>query len=112
MHAIKDSWFDDEKIFGFWVYLMTDLVIFAALFATFVVLRPSTFGGPSSRELFQLHTALAETILLLTSSFTCALATLAVQLEKKKMAIGFFLITFALGAAFLYIEIVRSEEHT
>lgn len=105
MHTAKDSWFDDEKIFGFWVYLMTDLVIFAALFATFVVLRTSTFGGPSGRDLFELPTALAETILLLTSSFTCALATLAVQREKKKTAIGFFLVTFALGLAFLFIEI-------
>ncbi len=68
MHTAKDSWFDDEKIFGFWVYLMTDLVIFAVLFATFVVLRNSTFGGPSGRELFDLPSALAETILLLRAA--------------------------------------------
>ncbi len=58
---------------------MTDLLIFAVLFATFIVLRNNTFGGPSGRELFDLPFALAETLILLTSSFTCTLAMLAVH---------------------------------
>ena len=95
----------DIKVFGFWVYLMTDLVIFAALFATFIVLRDSTFGGPTGRELFELPSAFAETLILLTSSFTCALATLAVHRLQQKLAIFWFLVTFVLGVAFLYIEI-------
>ncbi len=54
MHETKAlSWFDDVKIFGFWVYLMTDLVIFAVLFATFIVLRNNTFGGPSASRTFR-----------------------------------------------------------
>ena len=75
---------DDTKIFGFWVYLMTDLVIFAVLFATYLVLQQSTFGGLSARELFHLPSAFAETILLLTSSFTCSLPLLP-SIENKNM---------------------------
>lgn len=96
---------DDVKIFGFWVYLMTDLVIFAVLFATFIVLRNNTFGGPSGHELFQLPSAFAETLLLLTSSFTCSLATFAVHRKSKNLAIFWFLVTFVLGLSFLSLEL-------
>lgn len=97
----------DTKIFGFWIYLMTDLVIFAVLFATFVVLRTNTFGGPSGHELFHLPVAFAETLILLTSSFTCSLATLALSREQKKGTLFWFALTFMLGAAFLVIEIIE-----
>jgi cytochrome o ubiquinol oxidase subunit III len=95
----------DSKVFGFWIYLMTDLVLFAVLFATYAVLRDSTFGGPSSRELFSVSFALKETIILLTSSFTCAVAMFAVHREQKKSAIFWFTVTFVLGASFLFLEI-------
>ena len=65
---------DDKVTFGFWVYLMSDCVLFATLFATFAVLRGATFGGPTSAELFSLPFVLVETIILLTSSFTVGLA--------------------------------------
>lgn len=100
----------DTKVFGFWVYLMTDLVIFAVLFATFVVLRDRTFGGPSGRELFQITPVLAETLILLTSSFTCSLGTLAVFRGQKRSAIFWFAVTFVLGIAFLYLEISEFSE--
>lgn len=90
----------DVRVFGFWIYLMTDLVIFAVLFATFVVLRDGT-----GRELFQLPPVLAETLLLLTSSFTCSLATLAIHRKQRKWAVVWFAITFLLGASFLTIEL-------
>jgi cytochrome o ubiquinol oxidase subunit III len=96
---------NDTKIFGFWVYLMTDLVIFSALFACFIVLHDNTFGGPSGRELFHLPSVLAETLVLLTSSFTCSLGMLAIHRQQKIWAIAWFIITFLLGASFLYIEI-------
>lgn len=96
---------DDTKVFGFWIYLMTDLVLFAALFAVFVVLRNNTFGGPSGHDLFHLPSAFAETLILLTSSFTCSLATLAILRQKKQLAFFWFMITFALGASFLSIEL-------
>lgn len=95
----------DIKVFGFWIYLMTDLVIFAVLFAAFVVLRHNTFGGPSGRELFQIPPVLAETLILLTSSFTCSLGTLAVHRKQRNAAIFWFAVTFALGVSFLYLEI-------
>lgn len=95
----------DTKVFGFWVYLMTDLVIFAVLFACFIVLHENTFGGPSAKDLFHLPSVLAETLILLTSSFTCSLGMLAVHRKLKNWAIIWFMITFLLGIAFLYIEI-------
>ncbi len=96
---------DDVKQFGFWIYLMTDLVIFAVLFSAYIVLQGSTFGGPSARELFHMPVAFAETLILLTSSFTCSLATLSVYRESKKGIIFWLLITFILGLAFLGLEI-------
>lgn len=95
---------ENTKDFGFWVYLMTDLVIFAVLFACFIVLRTSTFGGPTASELFEMPTVIAETFILLTSSFTCALGMLAVYQQQKKQAIVWFALTFLLGASFLYLE--------
>ncbi len=96
---------DETKIFGFWVYLMTDLVIFAVLFTTFVVLRTSTFGGPTGRELYEMPTIIAETLILLISSFTCSLATLAVHREQKSWVIFWFFLTFILGVSFLALEL-------
>ncbi len=95
----------DTKIFGFWIYLMTDLVVFAVLFATFVTMRNNTFDGPTGRELFHLPFALEETLILLTSSFTCGMATVAVYQERKIWSLVWFFITFCLGSAFLYLEI-------
>jgi cytochrome o ubiquinol oxidase subunit 3 len=102
---LKAFGLDDIKVFGFWVYLMTDLLIFAVLFATFIVLRNNTFGGPSGHELFDLPFALTETLILLVSSFTCTLAMLGVHGKHKKTAIFWFAVTFALGISFLVLEI-------
>jgi cytochrome o ubiquinol oxidase subunit III len=95
----------DKTQFGFWVYLMTDLVLFATLFATFAVMRDNTAGGPALGELFSLPYVLVETILLLTSSFTCGLAILAAKSGKSALAIGGLVVTFLLGAAFLGMEL-------
>lgn len=97
----------DPKVFGFWVYLMTDLVIFASLFACYLVLHQNTFGGPTARDLFHFPSVLAETLLLLTSSFTCSLGMLAVHRNSRSLANIWFGLTFILGAAFLYLEIVE-----
>jgi cytochrome o ubiquinol oxidase subunit 3 len=100
--------FVSEKAkFGFWVYLMTDLIMFAALFATYAVLRGNSFGGPTEGELFSLPLALIETIILLTSSFTCGLAMLAVHSNKQKQAMAWFVATFVLGATFLMFELTE-----
>ncbi len=100
----------DTKVFGFWIYLMTDLVIFAVLFAAFAVLRTSTFGGPSAKELFHVPFALEETLILLTSSFTCSLATYSVVRKKSSQVIFWFAVTIALGLSFLYLELTEFSE--
>lgn len=96
---------NDRIMFGFWVYLMTDLLMFAVLFAVYAVLHNNTFGGESGHELFKLPLALTETLILLTSSFTCGLAMIAVRQRQKIQTLVWFGITFALGLAFLSIEL-------
>lgn len=98
---------DDNHVFGFWVYLMTDLVIFAVLFAAYAVLQGSTFGGPSGHDLFNMQNALIETLVLLTSSFTCGLASLEAARGNKGWTIGWLTATFALGASFLTLELTE-----
>lgn len=90
---------------GFWIYLMTDCVLFATLFATYAVLRGNTYGGPSGYELFDIDFVLVETLLLLTSSLTCGLALIAARAGAKKWALTGLAATFALGAGFLALEL-------
>ena len=99
----------EKTVFGFWVYLMTDCVLFASLFATYAVLHGNTFGGPSGHELFKLPYVLTETMILLTSSFTCGLAMIALQKRDKRMLLTWLAVTFLLGASFLGLEL--SEFH-
>ena len=94
-----------RKSLGFWIYLMTDCVLFATLFATFAVLRTATAGGPSGADLFDLNFVLIETMLLLTSSFTVGLAMLGAERGYKKQSIVWLMVTFLLGAAFLGMEL-------
>lgn len=98
---------DNRTYFGFWVYLMTDCVLFASLFVTFAVLRNNTFGGPSGNQLFSMRYVLIETLLLLTSSFTCGLAILAAHKGNKKHVILLLALTFLLGLAFLAMELTE-----
>lgn len=101
---------NDRVMFGFWVYLMTDLLMFAVLFACYAVLRGNHVGSPSGRELFSLSLALQETLLLLTSSFTCGLAMVAARRGKKNLTLLLFAITFILGALFLRLELTEFKE--
>ena len=103
--GIEEKENTNKTLFGFWLYLMTDCVLFAALFATFIVLRNNTFGGPDGKEIFQMPYVLAETILLLTSSFTCGLAMLAVKKHQKSLALKLLIATFVLGLSFLLLEL-------
>lgn len=102
-HALAD----DKTLFGFWVYIMTDCVLFASLFATYAVLHANTFGGPGAKELFSLPFVLAETLILLTSSFICGLALLAARQRDKQKTILLLCVTFLLGAAFLALELTE-----
>lgn len=96
---------NDRTVFGFWIYLMTDLVIFGVLFATYTVLRGSTFGGPSGNSLFNLPFALNETLILLTSSFTCGLAILSTRTNNLRHLLFWLVVTFLLGVSFLSLEL-------
>jgi len=96
---------DATTIFGFWVYIMTDCVLFAGLFATFAVLRNNTFGGPPGKDIFSLPYVLTETLILLTSSFTCGLAVLSARRSDKNRTLFWFGLTFLLGLIFLIMEL-------
>jgi cytochrome o ubiquinol oxidase subunit 3 len=96
---------DSKTVFGFWVYLMTDCVLFATLFATFAVLRNNTYGGPPAKDLFSMPFVLTETLVLLTSSFTCGLAMLAAHKNQKYKVIAWLCLTYVLGAIFLLMEL-------
>tara|TARA_B100001245_G_scaffold114048_1_gene83500 strand:- start:981 stop:1568 length:588 start_codon:yes stop_codon:yes gene_type:complete len=90
---------------GFWLYLMTDCLLFASLFATYVVMRDATAGGPSGIDIFEMPLVLAETIILLTSSLACGLALVALATKNMRQLLVTLSLTFMLGAAFLVIEI-------
>jgi cytochrome o ubiquinol oxidase subunit 3 len=95
----------DKTSFGFWVYLMTDLVLFASLFAVFGVLRSATAGHEALGELFSLPFVLTETMLLLVSSFSCGLAIVAAKAGRRDLAVIGLVVTFALGVGFLGMEL-------
>lgn len=90
-----------KTTFGFWVYLLSDLMFFGTLFAAYFVLSKNTFGGPTQKEIFSLSKATIETFLLLVMAFTAGLAGVFTHRKKKGGAICCFLITFILGVAFL-----------
>lgn len=98
-----DAHHDDysKTTFGFWVYLLSDLMFFGTLFAAYFVLSKNTFGGPTQKEIFMLSEATIETFLLLITATTAGLAGVFTHRKQKGAAIVFFLITFVLGVAFL-----------
>ena len=91
--------------FGFWVFLLSDVVMFSAFFATYVVLVDMTAGGPSGKDLFNLSTVALETGCLLLSSFSCGMASLGARARSNFMYYGGMIATFLLGAAFVLLEI-------
>lgn len=105
LEAEHHTFTNDKTYFGFWAYLMTDLVLFATLFATYAVLHNNTWGGPTAGELFSMPFVLVETMALLTSSFTVGLAMLAIRRARKAQALVWLAITFLLGATFLGMEL-------
>jgi cytochrome o ubiquinol oxidase subunit 3 len=99
--------FDSEEkyIFGFWIYLMSDLILFSAFFATFAVLRYNYAGGPTGKDLFDLSYTFAETIFLLFSSTACGLAMLAAHKGRSSRVLAGLCLTFLLGLGFISMEI-------
>jgi cytochrome o ubiquinol oxidase subunit III len=91
--------------FGFWIFLLSDIVMFAALFASYAILVQATAGGPTGAQLFNQNTVAIETVCLLVSSYTCGLMSLAINSRNRLGTYLGALITFALGAAFLTLEL-------
>ena len=93
--------------FGFWLFLLSDIIIFSALFAAYAVLSGETNGGPSPVELFDKRHVLIETSCLLASSFTCGMMMIA--MDRRAAALTYFwaLVTAVLGVAFLRLEVAE-----
>src|SRR5262249_47038701 len=91
--------------YGFWIFLLSDIVMFAALFAAYAALAHATAGGPSGAQLFNQRSVAIETACLLVSSYTCGLMSLSVGSLRREGTYFSALVTFALGAAFLALEL-------
>jgi cytochrome o ubiquinol oxidase subunit 3 len=94
----------EEKAFGFWIYLMSDAVIFALLFATYVVMLGNIAGGPTGKELFSLERTAGETALLLLSSTTFGFAAVALANSDRSRVLLWLVVTVLLGGGFLFLE--------
>jgi cytochrome o ubiquinol oxidase subunit 3 len=103
-HLEEEHAADSKTIFGFWVYLMTDCILFATLFASYIVLHLNTAHGPHARELFSLPYVLTQTIILLISSFCCGPLMYAARNNEIKKVYGWLAITSLLGLAFVMME--------
>jgi cytochrome o ubiquinol oxidase subunit III len=93
--------------FGFWLFLLSDIVIFASLFAAYAVLSNRTAGGPAGTQLFDRGHTLIETGCLLASSFTCGLMILASEKRSPVETYLWALVTFLLGASFIALEVTE-----
>src|SRR3974377_1031302 len=90
--------------YGFWIFVLSDMVMFSALFAAYAVLSGNTAGGPTAAELFNLRNVFIETMCLLLSSYTCGIAVLSAERGHHTPCLALAIFTFALGAVFLFIE--------
>jgi cytochrome o ubiquinol oxidase subunit 3 len=91
--------------YGFWIFLLSDIVMFSALFAAYAVLVRATAGGPAGVQLFNQGSVAIETACLLASSYTCGMMSLAAGSRRRDGTYFFAAVTFALGAAFLAFEL-------
>ena len=91
--------------FGFWVFLLSDIVMFSAIFAAYAVLTHATAGGPSGAQLFNQRSVAIETACLLASSYTCGLMSIAIASRRYAATYWAALVTFLLGACFLALEL-------
>jgi cytochrome o ubiquinol oxidase subunit 3 len=94
-----------HSVFGFWLYLMTDCVLFASLFAVFAVMAHQFAGGPSGKDLFDIPGVAMETAVLLLSSITYGFAMLGAHKRRSGVVLGWLAVTFVLGLAFLWFEL-------
>lgn len=95
----------EEMVFGFWVFMMSDLIIFGLLMATYVTMLGGTAGGPGPKDLFELKSVFIQTMFLLVSSVTFGMASIALKYQEQRRLVMWLLITLALGLAFLFFEL-------
>lgn len=93
------------KAFGFWIYLMSDAVIFALLFATYASMSANFAGGPTGKELFDLGYVFSETLILLLSTLTCGFTMLALTKNNVAWVLAWLILTFLLGGTFVLMEV-------
>ena len=105
VHDHHDTHADDVTVFGFWIYIMSDCILFASIFATYAVLCHNYAGGPTGKEIFELPYVLTETFLLLFSSVTYGMAMLALTSAKRAQVLLWLAITFLFGIGFVGMEI-------
>ncbi|MFO1443755.1 cytochrome aa3 quinol oxidase subunit III [Bacillus sp. Bva_UNVM-123] len=98
---------DRMNILGFWVFLGAEIILFATLFSVYGVLNQRFAGGPTQQDLFEIKDVIIQTLLLLTSSFTMGLAIFEMRRHNLKGLIAWFIITLALGAGFLFMEVTE-----
>ena len=91
--------------YGFWIFLLSDIVMFSAIFAAYAVLAHATAGGPGRMQLFNQRSVAIETVCLLVSSYTCGLMSLAIDRSQYGRTYLTAFITFVLGAVFLTLEL-------
>jgi cytochrome o ubiquinol oxidase subunit 3 len=91
--------------FGFWMYLMSDCILFGALFATFLVIGRNYAGGPTGKDLFDLPYTFGETMCLLFSSVTSGFAILGMRKSSRGQVLGWLFVTFLFGLGFICMEV-------
>lgn len=92
-------------ILGFWIFLASDVVLFSSLFAVYAVYQGRVATGPTPFQVFGLGTVLTETVLLLTSSFTCGLAIFMMRRGRTRPLVAWLAVTLLLGLAFVGLEV-------
>lgn len=106
-HSHDHGHHDQESLkqFGFWLFMITDVILFATLFATFIVLRDNTASGPVGADLIEMNGIIISTFILLTSSFTSGLALLSMNKGDKRGLILWLAVSALLGLSFIYLEV-------
>jgi cytochrome o ubiquinol oxidase subunit 3 len=105
-HAARDE--ASKRIivgYGFWIFLLSDIIMFSAFFASYSVLSGATAGGPDGHDLFDLRNVGIETACLLLSSFTCGIASIGARAHRATLYYAGMGVTFLLGTAFLVLEV-------
>ncbi len=108
-HVVEHDGHDpaSDVTFGFWLYIMTDCVLFASIFATFAVLHHNYAGGPTGKDLFHLSQVFAETLFLLVSSVAYGFAMLALYRNERGQVAGWLIITALFGLGFIGMELTE-----